>query len=225
VQRCLACEADGVATLVFRVTASRPDGNRRASRDLFAYHGLSLRLFCFCSLLCFLCLFVAIVDLASSGGPRKRGSAPSLTFVHKRCTNFLFGYSWYAMLRIDLASRVPVYEQIANGLRAELVSGKFSPGEKLPTVRTLAINLGVHHNTVAEAYRQLANEGWLELKRHHGAIVRKRDQPEAGPDTMERFTRPLRELVAKGLADGLSPSSLAREMIETARGLEVRTSP
>src|SRR6266478_1822573 len=60
------------------------------------------------------------------------------------------------MLRIDLASRVPVYEQIANGLRAELVSGKFSPGEKLPTVRTLAINLGVHHNTVAEAYRQLA---------------------------------------------------------------------
>ena len=51
------------------------------------------------------------------------------------------------MLRIDLASRVPVYEQIANGLRAELVSGKFSPGAKLPTVRTLAINLGVHHNT------------------------------------------------------------------------------
>jgi hypothetical protein len=66
------------------------------------------------------------------------------------------------MLQIDLASRVLVYEQIANGLRAELVSGKFSPGEKLPTVRTLAINLGVHHNTVAEAYRQLANEGWLE---------------------------------------------------------------
>jgi GntR family transcriptional regulator len=129
------------------------------------------------------------------------------------------------MLRIDLASRVPVYEQIANGLRAELVSGKFSPGEKLPTVRTLAINLGVHHNTVAEAYRQLANEGWLELKRHHGAIVRERDQPEAGPDAMERFTRALRELVAKGLADGLSPSSLAREMIETARGLEERTSP
>ncbi|MBV8413677.1 MAG: GntR family transcriptional regulator [Verrucomicrobia bacterium] len=124
------------------------------------------------------------------------------------------------MLRIDLASRVPVYEQIANGLRTELVSGKFSPGAKLPTVRTLAINLGVHHNTVAEAYRQLANEGWLELKRHHGALVRERDWPQAGPDAMERFSRPLRELVAKGLADGLSPGSLAREMIEAARRLE-----
>lgn len=129
------------------------------------------------------------------------------------------------MLRIDLASRVPVYEQIASGLRAELVSGQFNPGEKLPTVRTLAINLGVHHNTVAEAYRQLANEGWLELKRHRGAIVRERDRPRAGPDSMERFTRPLRELVAKGLAEGLSPKSLAREMIETARKLAGRLSP
>src|SRR5271165_178549 len=120
------------------------------------------------------------------------------------------------MLRIDLAARVPVYEQIANGLRTELVSGQFAPGEKLPTVRTLAINLGVHHNTVAEAYRQLANEGWLELKRHRGAIVRDRDRPRVGPDSMERFTRPLGELVAKGLAEGLSPKSLAREMIEAA---------
>src|SRR6202000_153061 len=117
-----------------------------------------------------------------------------------------FAFASPVMLRTYLASRVPVYEQIANGLRAELVSGKFSPGDKLPTVRTLAINLGVHHNTVAEAYRQLAHEGWLELKRHRGAIVRKRDHPEAGPDAMERFTRPLRELVAKGLADGLSPN-------------------
>jgi len=124
------------------------------------------------------------------------------------------------MLRIDLASRVPVYEQIANGLRAELVSGQFSPGGKLPTVRTLAIKLGVHHNTVAQAYRQLASEGWLELKRHHGAIVLQRDRPRSGPETMERFSRPLRELVAKGLAEGLSPRSLAREMIEIARSLE-----
>jgi DNA-binding transcriptional regulator YhcF (GntR family) len=124
------------------------------------------------------------------------------------------------MLQIDLASRVPVYEQIANGLRAELVSGRFSPGATLPTVRTLAIDLGIHHNTVAEAYRQLANEGWLELKRHRGAIVRDRHRPRAGPDTMERFTRPLRELVARGLSEGLSRSSLAREMVEIVRRLE-----
>jgi GntR family transcriptional regulator len=124
------------------------------------------------------------------------------------------------MLRIDLASSVPIYEQIANGLRAELVSGRFSPGTKLPTVRALAIDLGVHHNTVAEAYRQLANEGWLELRRHRGAMVRERDLPRAGRDAMERFARPLRELVARALGEGLSRNALAREMIKSARKLE-----
>src|SRR6516165_3470327 len=123
------------------------------------------------------------------------------------------------MLRIDLASRVPVYEQITNGLRAELVSGQFDPGDKLPTVRTLAIDLGVHHNTVAEAYRQLANEGWLELKRHHGAMVRERRLPRAGPEAKERFARPLRELVARALGEGLSPNAVAKEMMKSARKL------
>ena len=123
------------------------------------------------------------------------------------------------MLRIDLKSTTPVYEQIANGLRAELVAGRFGPGEKLPTVRRLAIDLGVHHNTVAEAYRQLANEGWLELKRHHGAMVRERRLPRAGPEGKERFARPLRELVARALGEGLSPNAVAKEMIKSARKL------
>jgi DNA-binding transcriptional regulator YhcF (GntR family) len=129
-------------------------------------------------------------------------------------------YNAIGMLRIDLASSVPVYEQIANGLRAELVSGRFEPGARLPTVRMLAIDLGVHHNTVAEAYRQLSDEGWLELKRHRGAIVCERARPRAGPEAMERFARPLRELVARALGDGLSRKALAREMLESARRLE-----
>lgn len=124
------------------------------------------------------------------------------------------------MLRIDLASSVPVYEQIANGLRAELVGGRFAPGAKLPTVRALAIDLGVHHNTVAEAYRQLANEGWLELKRHRGALVRERLQPSPLPDGAEALSRPLRELLAKALAAGLPRQLLIRELRDSARRLE-----
>jgi GntR family transcriptional regulator len=124
------------------------------------------------------------------------------------------------MLRIDLASRVPVYEQIANGLRAELVAGRFSPGERLPTVRALAIDLGVHHNTVAQAYRQLADEGWLELRRHRGAMVRERHRPSKHTEGTETFARPLRELLAKALAGGLSRKILIRELTDSVRRLE-----
>lgn len=124
------------------------------------------------------------------------------------------------MLRIDLAARVPVYEQIANGLRAELVAGRFDPGDRLPTVRALAIDLGVHHNTVAQAYRQLADEGWLELRRHRGATVRDRQRPSSRSDLAEPFARPLRELLAKALAAGLSRKVLVRELKDSVRRLE-----
>jgi len=72
------------------------------------------------------------------------------------------------VLRVDLASPTPVYRQIADGLRALLAHGAFKPGDRLPTVRQVAIDLAVHHNTVAQAYRVLAEEGWLDLRRHRG---------------------------------------------------------
>ena len=124
------------------------------------------------------------------------------------------------MLRIDLASRVSAYEQIANGLRTELVAGRFGPGDRLPTIRALAIDLGVHHNTVAQAYRQLAEEGWLELKRHRGATVRERHLPSNRTDDTEAFARPLRELLAKSLAQGLSRQMLIRELMGSVHRLE-----
>lgn len=124
------------------------------------------------------------------------------------------------MLRIDLASRTPVYEQIVSAIRTELVAGRYHPGDRLPTVRILAIDLGVHHNTVAQAYRELAAEGWLDLRRHRGAVVLDRDRPTVRPDAVDTFAKPLRELIAKALAEGLPRKSLAREMLESARRLE-----
>jgi len=64
-----------------------------------------------------------------------------------------------ARIRIDLNSPVPATRQIADGLRVELVEGRLKPGSGLPSVRRVAMELGVHFNTVAEAYRVLAAEG------------------------------------------------------------------
>jgi GntR family transcriptional regulator len=116
------------------------------------------------------------------------------------------------ILRIDLESPVPVYEQLSNGIRSELVAGRLRPGDHLPTVRELALDLGVHHNTVAEAYRLLAREGWLDLRRGRGALVIARDQPEPSEQARTEFARRLRELAAKAIAQGLTKSDVAGEM-------------
>jgi len=123
------------------------------------------------------------------------------------------------ILRIDLASLRPVYEQIVSGLRALLVAGEFAPGEQLPTVRQLAIDLGVHHNTVAESYRVLAEEGWLDLRRGRGAIVLDRHESRPTAEAKRRFGRHLEELVAKAITDGVSRSAIAERMAALTKKL------
>ena len=124
-------------------------------------------------------------------------------------------------LRIDLNSSIPVYRQIVDGLRILLVNGELRPGDQLPPVRRLAIDLGVHFNTVAEAYRTLSEEGWLEIARRSGAKVIARDTPRAADrETSEGFQRRLQELVAEVQARGFPRGRIARELRRIAEMLE-----
>ena len=93
-----------------------------------------------------------------------------------------------------------------------LVDGALAPGAQLPTVRRLALDLGVHHNTVAEAYRVLADEGWIEMRRRHGVTVLDRARPTPSSDSRESFVRRLRELTAEAQSEGLAARTIAGAM-------------
>lgn len=123
-------------------------------------------------------------------------------------------------LRIDFASPVPVYRQIVDGLRILLVNGDLEPGAQLPSVRRLGTDLGVHFNTVAEAYRTLAAEGWLKIARRGGARVVERKTPRANSQAAAGFQRRLRALIADGQAKGFPPARIARELRRLAENLE-----
>jgi DNA-binding transcriptional regulator YhcF (GntR family) len=124
------------------------------------------------------------------------------------------------VLQIDLASTLPASEQIVRGLRATLLAGRFRPGDQLPSVRQLALDLGVHHNTVAGAYRQLAEEGWLELRRGRGAMVIERPVPAPTPRAEAEFRKGMEELVVKALAEGMPSSAVRRELSVLAAKLQ-----
>ncbi|HLI63938.1 MAG TPA: GntR family transcriptional regulator [Terriglobales bacterium] len=115
-------------------------------------------------------------------------------------------------LRIDLDSPVPAYRQIVDGLRILLVNGQLTPGSELPSVRRMALDLGVHFNTVAEAYRLLAEEGWLELRHGRGATVVNRNTPAASAAQVADFRRRLRALTAEALAKGGPAAKLRHEL-------------
>lgn len=121
-------------------------------------------------------------------------------------------------IRFDPSSAVPAVRQIADSLRVLLVEGRLSAGTQLPSVRRLAIDLGVHFNTVAEAYRQMAAEGWLDLKHGRGAVVLPRAVPTVRNETWtEDFHNRLRGMVAEMRSQGASPAGIAAELRAMAK--------
>lgn len=126
-------------------------------------------------------------------------------------------------ISIDISSRggAPIYEQIAGEIRALLVAGDLGAGARLPTVRQLAMDLTVHHNTVANAYRILAEEGWLELRRGRGARVVSRSKEQRAARWKRGrhniFRSELKRLLAKTAAEGVSSEAIARQLLVYAR--------
>ncbi|MET8289558.1 GntR family transcriptional regulator [Streptomyces sp. NPDC005132] len=81
-------------------------------------------------------------------------------------------------VRVDTASQVPPYAQIRAQLGALIVTGQLAEGERLPTVRQLATDLGLAPGTVARAYRELEAAELIRTRRGAGSRVA---APPAGP--------------------------------------------
>lgn len=123
-------------------------------------------------------------------------------------------------IAIDLTSPEAVVRQLARQIRQFIVEGHLSPGDELPGVRRLAMDLGIHFNTAAEAYRLLASDGWIEVNHGRAARVRKREQPAAGAETVQRWGERLRALIADTRAAGVPARRIRSELKLALEDLE-----
>ena len=80
-------------------------------------------------------------------------------------------YRMVLVVKVVRESDEAVYEQIARQIRAGVGSGALQAGALLPSVRTLATDLGINLNTVARAYRLLQEEGFVTIQRRRGVCV------------------------------------------------------
>ncbi|GMA51983.1 GntR family transcriptional regulator [Alicyclobacillus contaminans] len=74
-------------------------------------------------------------------------------------------------LHVDPRSAVPVYQQVVEGVKAAVARGVLKPGDKLPSVRELAMELTINHNTVAKAYQELERLHVIEVIRGRGTFI------------------------------------------------------
>src|SRR5215510_5189754 len=75
------------------------------------------------------------------------------------------------VVAVDANDPTPIYAQLERGIRAAIAIGRLGPGEQLPTVRQLAVDLRINANTVARVYGELERAGVLETRRGVGSFV------------------------------------------------------
>ncbi len=76
------------------------------------------------------------------------------------------------IIRINELSDIPIYMQIRNQIVMGISSGELEGGEQLPTVRALAMEMGINTMTVSKAYQLLKTEGYIMTDRKNGARIR-----------------------------------------------------
>jgi GntR family transcriptional regulator len=75
--------------------------------------------------------------------------------------------------KVDVSSGIPLYLQLKEEIKKAFFQGFFSPGEKLPPVREMALSLKVNPNTVARAYQELEKEGYVSSRIGKGTFFKK----------------------------------------------------
>ena len=102
------------------------------------------------------------------------------------------------IVSIDERDPTPIYAQVERGLRESIATGRLRPGDQLPTVRQLAVDLQVNANTIARVYAELERAGVIETKRGVGSFISATPAKAHPPRQHERR---LRTFVTRLLAD------------------------
>ncbi|REK58421.1 MAG: GntR family transcriptional regulator [Thermobacillus sp.] len=103
------------------------------------------------------------------------------------------------LIQIDYQSDVPIYVQLTNQIIEGMASGELKPGEPLPSVRALAADLGINLHTVNKAYTHLKQEGFIQVHRQRGALVRPDPMPPADEAFRSRLESQMRPFVAEAV--------------------------
>jgi GntR family transcriptional regulator len=112
-------------------------------------------------------------------------------------------------LEIDFRSGIPIYLQVVERIKERLAAGQLRPGDQLPTVRSLAMELRVNFNTIARAYRIMDDSGIISTQQGRGTFILELPSPEVSESIRQKA---LEELTRRYLADaerlGISPEEL-----------------
>ena len=103
------------------------------------------------------------------------------------------------MIHLDYRDARPIYSQIESGIRDQILTGILRPGDKLPSVRELAATLTINPNTIARAYRDLEQQGWIATVSGKGCFVCDRTPEGEKEPLLAQFDQTVSALLNLGM--------------------------
>jgi GntR family transcriptional regulator len=118
---------------------------------------------------------------------------------------------------LDLHSGVPVYRQIIDQVHSARASGTMKPGDRLPTVRQLAVDLSINPNTVVRAYRELELTGALTTHQGTGTFISDTKIERNDAERERKLDQLIADVVARAGREGFTVKELRNRLKDFAR--------
>lgn len=110
-------------------------------------------------------------------------------------------------IQLDFESDIAIYEQLKNEIIIGIAKKELKPGDRLPSVRALASDIGINLHTVNKAYQQLKQEGFVLIHRQRGVVIHPDGTPKADNLYITKLKRSLRPVIAESLCRGVDKES------------------
>ncbi|MFJ8088914.1 GntR family transcriptional regulator [Lysinibacillus sp. NPDC095746] len=111
-------------------------------------------------------------------------------------------------IHLDPSSELQLYKQLANQLIELIAKGKLKNGDTLPSVRSMAADLGINVSTVSKSYHELEEKGLIELKPKAKAIIIGGQKKELEETEVEKVENALKPIMAEAIARGLEKDQM-----------------
>lgn len=120
--------------------------------------------------------------------------------------------------RLDPRLPTPLYAQISDRVRVAVASGELAVGDALPSVRVLAAKLRVNPATVVQAYRDLEQDGMVEMRQGAGSFIAEVSMERRARARVSIARKIARDFLAEGARQGLNADELRRAFDEESGG-------
>ncbi len=119
------------------------------------------------------------------------------------------------MINIDARSSKPIFEQVVDKIKENIMMGGLSPGDKMPSIRELSKMLTINPNTVSKAYAELERQKLIETISGKGTFVSTDYKPKVDEDRFQKLVNVLKDAIVEAHCMGIDQ----KQMTEIINGI------